>query len=74
MTWEANSTTPGVGYHDQSVTSMDGGVTWGAIQNLTDARKNSWEPENAAYGSSIFETFHGISNQGIYVTTDYQCQ
>ena len=68
VTWEANSTTPGVGYHDQSVTSMDGGKTWGAIQNLTDAIKNSWEPENAAYGSSLFETFHVISNQGIYVT------
>jgi hypothetical protein len=67
VTWEANSTTPGVGYHDQAITSTDGGQTWGAVQNLSDSYTNSWEPENAAYGNNVFEVFHAISDQGIYV-------
>ena len=34
--WEANSTQAGIGYHDQGVTSINGGKTWGSIQNLTE--------------------------------------
>ena len=69
VVWEANSTTPGISYHDQAVTSTDGGLTWGAIQNVTDPLKDSWEPENAAYGSNVFLTFHTVSSQGVYVTS-----
>ncbi|MDA4111374.1 MAG: glycoside hydrolase [Thaumarchaeota archaeon] len=69
VTWEANSTMAGISYHDQSETSIDGGLTWGAIQNVTDPLKDNWEPENAAYGSNVFLTFHSLKNQGIYVTS-----
>ena len=68
VTWEANSTTPGISYHDQGVTSMNGGKTWGPIQNITDPLKDNWEPENAAYGGNVSMTFHSLRNQGIYVT------
>jgi hypothetical protein len=69
VTWEANSTTPGISYHDQSITSIDGGVTWGTIQNVTDPLSNNWEPENAAFGANVFMTFHSLRNQGVYVTS-----
>jgi len=69
VTWEANSTTPGISYHDQSVSSIDGGLTWGPTQNVTDPLKDNWEPENAAYGGNVFMTFHSLLNQGIYVTS-----
>jgi len=29
---------------------------------------NDWEPENVAFGSSAFMTFHSLANQGIYLT------
>jgi len=67
--WEANSTTPGISYHDQGVTSTDGGKTWGPIQNITDPLKDNWEPENVAFNGSIFMTFHSLQTQGIYVTS-----
>jgi len=69
VTWEANSTKAGISYHDQGVTSTDGGKTWGPIQNITDPLKDNWEPENAAFGTSVFMTFHSLANNGIYVTT-----
>ena len=68
-TWEANSTTPGISYHAQSVTSTDGGKTWGAIQNVSDPLKDNWEPENAAYANNVFLTFHSLNNQGVYVSS-----
>jgi hypothetical protein len=30
---------------------------------------DTWEPENAAYGSSAFLTVHSLSNQGVYVSS-----
>ena len=68
-TWEANSTTSGISYHDQSVTSTDGGKTWGPAQNVTDPLKDNWEPENAAFGNNLFLTFHSLNNQGVYVAS-----
>ena len=68
-TWEANSTTPGISYHTQHMTSMDGGKTWGTIQNVSDPLKDNWEPENVAYGANSFITFHSLANQGIYVVS-----
>ncbi|MDA4129141.1 MAG: glycoside hydrolase [Thaumarchaeota archaeon] len=67
VTWEANSTTSGIGYHDQGVTSIDGGKTWGPEQNLTEPLIQSWEPQNGAYGNNTFLTFHDLKNQGVYV-------
>ncbi len=68
-TWEANSTSPGISYHAQHMTSMDGGKTWGAIQNVSDPLKDNWEPENVAYGANSFMTFHSLANQGVYVAS-----
>ena len=67
VTWEANSTTAGISYHDQSIASIDGGKTWGPIQNVTDPLKDNWEPENAAFSNNVFLTFHSLRNQGVYV-------
>ena len=69
ITWEANSTTPGIKYHDQFRTSIDGGLTWGPVQNVTDPLKDNWEPEIGAYGSNVFMTFHSLATNGIYVTS-----
>jgi len=67
-TWEANSTT-GAGYQDYGRVSIDGGVTWGPNQTLTGSINNDWEPENVAFGSNAFLTFHNLGNNGIYVTS-----
>ena len=69
VVWEANSTTSGISYHDQGRASTDGGKTWGITQNITDPLKDNWEPENVAYASSVFMTFHGLGNNGIYATS-----
>jgi hypothetical protein len=67
-TWEANSTI-GSGYQDIGRVSTDGGQTWGPNQTLTGTVNNDWEPENIAFGTSVFMTFHNLGNQGIYVTS-----
>jgi len=67
--WEANSTTGGVGYQDYGRVSTEGGVTWGPLQTLSGAVKNNWEPENVAFGTSAFLTFHDLGNNGVYVTS-----
>ena len=67
-TWEANSTT-GQGYQDYGRSSTDGGVTWGPLQVLSGSIRDDWEPENVAYGSSVFMTFHDLGNNGIFVTS-----
>jgi hypothetical protein len=69
VTWEANSTTAGISYHDQGRTSTNGGVTWGSTQNITDPLKDNWEPENVAVGNSVFMTFHSLGTNGVYVTS-----
>ncbi|HXQ92042.1 MAG TPA: sialidase family protein [Nitrososphaerales archaeon] len=69
VVWEANSTTPGISYHDQAVTSVDGGITWGPTQNVSDPLRDNWEPESSAYSTSDFMTFHSLQTQGVYVTT-----
>ncbi len=67
-TWEANATT-GVGYQDYGRVSTDGGATWGPLQTISGAVKNSWEPENIGYGNNSFTTFHSLGNQGVYMTS-----
>jgi hypothetical protein len=67
--WEANSTTGGVGYQDYGRVSTDGGVTWGPLQTVSGAVKDSWEPEDVAYGSNAFTTFHSLGTQGVYMTS-----
>jgi hypothetical protein len=69
VTWEANSTQAGISYHDQGRTSIDGGVTWGNTQNITDPLRDDWEPENVAFGNGVFMTFHSPGTNGIYVTS-----
>ncbi len=66
--WEANSTS-GAGYQDYGRVSTDGGVTWGPLQTLSGSVKDSWEPEDIAYGSNAFTTFHSLGTQGVYVTS-----
>ena len=68
VTWEANATN-GAGYQDYGVVSTDGGVTWGSLQTISGSVKDSWEPENAAYGSNAFTTFHSLGNQGVFMTS-----
>jgi hypothetical protein len=69
VVWEANSTAPGISYHDQGRTSTDGGLSWGPTQNITDPLKDNWEPENVAYGNDFFMTFHSLGTQGVYATS-----
>jgi hypothetical protein len=78
VTFEAVSTTlSSCVYQDYGFSSTDGGNTWtpGApLPNenptlLTGSITNDWEPQNAAFGSSVFLTFHDLSNQGVYVTS-----
>ncbi len=68
VTWEANATT-GAGYQDYGRVSTDGGVTWGPMQTISGAVKNSWEPENVGYANNSFTTFHSLNNQGVYLTS-----
>ena len=68
VTWEANATN-GAGYQDYGRVSTDGGVTWGPLQTISGTVKDSWEPENVAYGSNVFATFHSLNNQGVYMTS-----
>jgi len=66
--WEANSTS-GLGYQDYGRVSTDGGVTWGPLQVQSGSIRDDWEPENVAFGSNAFLTFHDLGNNGIYVTS-----
>jgi hypothetical protein len=67
-TWEANSTS-GAGYQDYGRVSDNGGQTWGPLQTISGSVKDAWEPENVAYGSNVFTTFHSLGNQGVYMTS-----
>ena len=73
ITWNANSSVSPYFYRAYGRTSHDGGRTWSPPltslpQILSGSVRNDWEPENAAYGSTAFLTFHAFSNQGIYMT------
>ncbi len=70
VTWEANSTSPGVRYVDGGVTSTDGGKTWGPVQILSgNLKEDTWEPQNVAFGTNIFTTFRSLANGAVYVTS-----
>jgi hypothetical protein len=79
VVWESSNTNQTTGsttdYRDYGRMSGDGGKTWTPPlsnpypQLMTGAIKNDWEPENAAFGSHAFLTFHNLSNQGIYMTS-----
>jgi hypothetical protein len=66
--WEANSTSPGVRYLDYGRTSTDGGVTWGAVQTIGEG-PDTWEPQNVAFGSNVFETDRSLRGGGVYVSS-----
>jgi hypothetical protein len=68
FTLEANSTS-GAGYQDYGRVSTNGGVTWGPQVTLSGSVKDSWEPENVAYGNNSFLTFHSLGNQGVYMSS-----
>ena len=36
---------------------------------MSGSQGNDWEPENVAFGTSAFLTFHSLANQGVYLTT-----
>ncbi len=66
ITWEANSTSPGVLYQDLARTSTDGGQTWGPVQTV-GLGPDTWEPEPVAYGSSVWMTDRSLTTGEVFV-------